>query len=94
MHPRAGSGHWRGWISGVGFGSSGYGDIPVRDVILANGYFAPTATCDDIQCAPVRAEVRKAHAGAPDSEQFMFGAPPDIKAGPEVRTPTVRFQRH
>jgi hypothetical protein len=37
VHPRAGSGHWRGWISGVGFGSSGYGDIPVRDVILAVG---------------------------------------------------------
>jgi hypothetical protein len=41
-----------------------------------------------------RAEVRVAHAGAPDSEQCMSGAPPDIKAGPEVRTPTVNFQRH
>ena len=41
-----------------------------------------------------RAEVRVAHAGAPDSEQCMSGAPPDIKAGPEVRTQTVDFQRH
>jgi hypothetical protein len=41
-----------------------------------------------------RAEVRDAHAGAPDSEQCMSGAPPDIKAGPEVRTPTINFQRH
>jgi hypothetical protein len=41
-----------------------------------------------------RAEVRRAHTGAPDSEQCMSGAPPDIKAGPQVRTPTVRIQRH
>jgi hypothetical protein len=41
-----------------------------------------------------RAEVSVAHAGAPDSEQCMSGAPPDIEAGPEVRTPTVNFQRH
>jgi hypothetical protein len=41
-----------------------------------------------------RAEVRVTHAGAPDSEQCMSGAPPDIKADPEVRTPTVNFQRH
>jgi hypothetical protein len=40
------------------------------------------------------AEGRRAHTGAPDTEQFMSGAPPDIEAGPEVRTPTVRFQRH
>jgi hypothetical protein len=41
-----------------------------------------------------RAVVRVAHAGAPNSEQCMSGAPPDIEAGPEVRTPTVNFQRH
>ena len=41
-----------------------------------------------------RAEGRRAHTGAPDTEQFMSSAPPDIEAGPEVRTPTVRFQRH
>jgi hypothetical protein len=66
-------------------------DCPVQ--LRSNGYFAPTATCDGIQCAPVRAEGRIAHTGAPDSEQCMSGAPPDIKAGPEVRTPTVDFQR-
>jgi hypothetical protein len=47
-----------------------------------------------IYCAPARAEVRHAHAGAPDTLQCMSGAPSDIKAGPEVRTPTVDFQRH
>jgi hypothetical protein len=43
---------------------------------------APTATCERIKCAPARAEVRHAHAGAPDTLQFMSGAPPDIKEGP------------
>jgi hypothetical protein len=37
-----------------------------------------------------RAEVRVTHAGAPDSEQCMSGAPPDIKAGPEVRSSNGR----
>jgi hypothetical protein len=43
---------------------------------------APTATCRRIECAPERAEVRHAHAGAPDTLQCMYGAPPVIKAGP------------
>jgi hypothetical protein len=50
---------------------------------------APTATCRRIECAPARAEVRHAHAGAPDTLQCMSGAPPDIQAGPAVRAPTV-----
>jgi hypothetical protein len=54
---------------------------------------APTATCGRIKCAPTRAEVRHAHAGAPDTLQYMSGAPPDIQAGPEVRAPTVGTQR-
>jgi hypothetical protein len=54
---------------------------------------APTATCKCIKCAPARAEGRHAHAGAPDTLQYMSGAPPDIQAGPEDRTPTVRTQR-
>ena len=45
------------------------------------------------KCAPARAVVRLAHAGAPDTLQYMSGAPPDIQAGPEVRTPTVELQR-
>jgi hypothetical protein len=53
----------------------------------ANGYL------QRIYCAPARAEVRHAHAGAPDTQQYMSGAPPDIKAGPEVRAPTVGTQR-
>jgi hypothetical protein len=40
-----------------------------------------------------RAEVRHARSGASDTLQYMSGAPPDIQAGPEVRTPTVEIQR-
>ena len=54
---------------------------------------APTATCRRIKCAPARAEVRHAHAGAPDTPQCMSGAPPDIQAGPEDSAPTVESQR-
>jgi hypothetical protein len=54
----------------------------------ANGYLRRN------KCAPARAEVRHAHAGASDTLQYMSGAPPDIEAGPEDRTQTVRFQRH
>jgi hypothetical protein len=59
----------------------------------SNGYFAPTVTCRSIKCAPVRAEVRHARSGAPDTLQYMSGVPPDIKAGPAVRAPTVGTQR-
>jgi hypothetical protein len=53
----------------------------------ANGYL------QRIYCAPACAEARHAHAGAPDTLQYMSGAPPDIQAGPEDRAPTVRTQR-
>jgi hypothetical protein len=42
----------------------------------ANGYL------QRIKCAPAHAGVRHAHAGAPDTLQFMSGAPPVIQAGP------------
>jgi hypothetical protein len=54
---------------------------------------APTATCGRINCAPARAEVRHAHAGAPDTLQYMSDAPADIQEGPEDRAPTVGTQR-
>jgi hypothetical protein len=50
---------------------------------------APTVTCRRIKCAPEHAEARYARAGAPDTLQYMSGAPPDIQAGPAVRAPTV-----
>jgi hypothetical protein len=59
----------------------------------SNDYFAPTVTCRSVKCAPERAEVRHARCGAPDTLQYMSGEPPDIKAGPAVRAPTVGTQR-
>jgi hypothetical protein len=53
----------------------------------ANGYL------QRIYCAPAPVEVRHAHAGAPNTLQYMSGAPPDNQAGPEVRAPTVGTQR-
>jgi hypothetical protein len=55
---------------------------------------ATTTSRQRLPATHARAEGRRAHTGAPDTEQFMSGAPPDIEAGPEVRAPTVRFQRH
>jgi hypothetical protein len=49
-----------------------------------------------LQLQLMRARARRSqarHAGAPDILQYMSGAPPDIQAGPEVRTPTVESQR-
>jgi hypothetical protein len=60
----------------------------------ATAISAPTATCDAFNARVARAEVRHTHAGAPDNLQCMFGAPPDIQTGPEVRAPTVETQRH
>jgi hypothetical protein len=37
----------------------------------------------------VRAEVRAAPEGAPDSEHDLSGAPPDYPVAPHVRAPTV-----
>jgi hypothetical protein len=45
---------------------------------------APTATCDAFNARQKRVVVRHAGTGAPDNLQFMSGAPPDIKAGPET----------
>jgi hypothetical protein len=37
-----------------------------------------TATCDALNARTARAEVRRAHTGAPNTLQCMSGAPPDI----------------
>jgi hypothetical protein len=66
-------------------------DCPVNQ--QSNGYFGTNGYLLRINCAPARAEGRHAHTGAPDTLQYMSGAPPDTQAGPEVRTPTVESQR-
>jgi hypothetical protein len=58
----------------------------------ATAISAPTATYSAF-IARQRAEVRHTHTGAPDTLQYMSGAPLDIEVGPEVRAPTVGSQR-
>jgi hypothetical protein len=59
----------------------------------SNGYFTPTVDYKRIQCATVRARVRTAPDGAPDSLQDLSGAPSDSPEAPPVRVPTVRTQQ-
>jgi hypothetical protein len=61
--------------------------------LWGNGYFGANGYLQRIYCAPARAEVRHAHAGAPDTLQYMSGASPDIQAGPEDRALTIESQR-
>jgi hypothetical protein len=87
------SGLWNSPASGILSSCSAKIHWTVRCNSGATAISAPTATCDAFNARAARAEVRHAHAGAPDNLQFMSGAPPDIQAGPEVRTPTVGTQR-
>jgi hypothetical protein len=67
-----------------------------RTVRCASGAMATsraTVDCKRIQCATVRARVRAATGGTPDSLQDMSGAPPDSPEVPPFRAPTVRTQR-
>jgi hypothetical protein len=59
----------------------------------SNDYFAPTVDYKRIQCTTVRARVRAATDGAPDSLQDLSGAQPDSPEAPPVRAPMVRTQR-
>jgi hypothetical protein len=65
----------------------------VRCASGATATSAPTVTCNCIQCATVRAEVRLAPEGAPDSLQDLSGAPPDCPVAQKTEAPMVRIQR-
>ena len=54
---------------------------------------APTVACNSIKRATVRAEVRHAPEGAPESLQDLSGAPPDCPVAQMSEAPTVRIQR-
>jgi hypothetical protein len=67
-----------------------------RTVRCASGAMATsraTVDCNHIKCATVHARVRVATDGAPNSLQYLSGAPPDSPEAPPVRAPTVRTQR-
>jgi hypothetical protein len=78
------------------FGNSGsHSAIIHRTVRCASGATAtsaPTVACNNIKCATVRAEVRHAPEGAPDSLQDLSGAPPDCPVAQKTEAPTVRIQ--
>jgi hypothetical protein len=78
------------------FGNSGGRSAIIhRTVRCASGATttsAPTVACNRIKCATVRAEVRHAPEGAPDSLQDMSGAPPDCPVAQKTEAPTVRIQ--
>jgi hypothetical protein len=79
------------------FGNSGsHSAIIHRTVRCASGATAtsaPTVAGNSIKCATVRAEVRHAPEGAPDSLQDLSGAPPDSPVAQKTEAPTVRIQR-
>jgi hypothetical protein len=54
---------------------------------------APTATCDALNARAARAEVRRAHTGAPDKEQYMSGVHRTSRRAQKSEAPTVRIQR-
>jgi hypothetical protein len=54
-----------------------------------NGYSATVDSNGNLKSATVRAESKQAPEGAPDSEQYLSGAPPDCPVAPPVRAPTV-----
>jgi hypothetical protein len=76
--------------------STGQCPLAHRTVRCASGATAtsvPTVTYNCIQCATVRAEVKHAPEGAPDSLQDLSGAPPDCPVAQKTEAPTVRIQR-
>jgi hypothetical protein len=76
--------------------STGQCPVAHRTVRCASGATttsAPTVTYNCIQCATVRAEVRHAPEGAPNSLQDLSGAPPDCPMAQKTEAPTVKIQR-
>jgi hypothetical protein len=65
----------------------------VRCASGATATSAPTVACNSIKCATVRAEVRHAPEGTPDSLQDLSGAPLDCPVAQKTEAPTVRIQR-
>jgi hypothetical protein len=55
----------------------------------SNGYYSANGNLQRIQCTTVRARVRAAPEGTPDSLQEMSGAPPYSQKTPPVRAQTV-----
>jgi hypothetical protein len=75
--------------------STGQCPVAHRTVRCASGATTtsePTVACNRIECATVRADVRLAPEGAPDSLQDLSGAPQDCPVPQKTEAPTVRIQ--
>jgi hypothetical protein len=59
----------------------------------ATAISAPTATCGALNARAARAEVRRAHTGTPDKEQYMSGVHRTSRRAHKPEAPTVRIQR-
>ena len=59
----------------------------------ATAISAPTALCGAFNARCVRADVRRAHTGAPDKEQCMSGVHRTSKRAHKSEAPTVRIKR-
>jgi hypothetical protein len=51
------------------------------------------SSAEGIKCAKVRARVRAEPDGAPDTEQWLSGAPPDCPVAQKTEAPTVGIQQ-
>jgi hypothetical protein len=80
---------WNSPASGLHEGCSAIIHRTVRCILGATATSRQRSSATALNARAARAEVRRAHTGAPDTQQYMSGAPPDIEAGPEVRTPTA-----
>jgi hypothetical protein len=66
----------------------------VRCILETTAISAPTATCGAFNARSARAEVRRAHTGAPDNEQELSGVHRTPRRAQKSEAPTVRIQRH
>jgi hypothetical protein len=76
--------------------STGQCPVAHRTVRCASGAtttLRQRSSVEGIKCAAVRARVRAEPDGAPDSEQYLSGAPPDCPVAQKTEAPTVRIQR-
>jgi hypothetical protein len=76
--------------------STGQCPVAHRTVRCVSGATATSrqwSSAEGIKCATVHARVRAEPDGAPDSEQYLSGAPPDCPVAQNTEAPTVGIQR-
>jgi hypothetical protein len=72
--------------------STGLSGVP-SGATIASATVECNGRLTTLQCTDCARRVRAGADGAPDSEQYLSGAPPDCPVAPHVRAPTVGTQR-